>query len=422
MNILIIATNKTGGATIAAHRLMNNLKHAGHECKMLGARNDIPSDDLIVYDYSDRSLFRKMVDKLQTGKTLRSLDTKYHYFNHSENDHYIPTKSLLRYFPFKPDVIVVHWATGFINTGNIAEFTRLTDAKVFWYIVDMLPMTGGCHYAWECKGFMGDCSNCPAILDDQEKEFSSKNLQIKQKNLKQAKVDIIAASGELYEQSVQSSLFKHKSLHKVLLSVDPEMFKPSETKSFKQKFNLSSDTKIYLVGARNMNEERKGMAVLSDSLKLVWQELSDKDRSSVFLYLIGRKPKEERIPFEIPFRHEFTGMINNENELSEAYRKSDFFICPSLADSGPMMINESVMSGTPVISFRVGVSTELIIEGKTGFIAQEKNAVSLAEKIRESVFLTDKMLVEMKALCRDTALLKCSPDIQSEKLTEIFKK
>ncbi len=30
------------------------------------------------------------------------------------------------------------------------------------YMMDMAPMTGGCHYAWDCEKYKMKCGGCPA--------------------------------------------------------------------------------------------------------------------------------------------------------------------------------------------------------------------------------------------------------------------
>jgi glycosyltransferase involved in cell wall biosynthesis len=47
------------------------------------------------------------------------------------------------------------------------------------------------------------------------------------------------------------------------------------------------------------------------------------------------------------------------------------------------MINESIMCGTPVVSFRMGVAEDLIINGETGYIVKLKNIRDLANGIDE---------------------------------------
>ena len=72
------------------------------------------------------------------------------------------------------------------------------------------------------------------------------------------------------------------------------------------------------------------------------------------------------------------------------------FISSSIEDSGPVMINESIMCGTPVISFQMGVAENLIIDDETGYIVKLKNIRDLANSIEKVINLDDKKFYKMK--------------------------
>ena len=55
----------------------------------------------------------------------------------------------------------------------------------------------------------------------------------------------------------------------------------------------------------------------------------------------------------------------------------------SIEDSGPMMINESIMCGTPVVCFDMGVARDLVHTGRTGYRAALRDSSDLAFGIRE---------------------------------------
>ena len=64
-----------------------------------------------------------------------------------------------------------------------------------------------------------------------------------------------------------------------------------------------------------------------------------------------------------------TGDLNME-DLFKAYYCADLFVCPSLEDSGPMMINYAFMTNLPVVCFPMGVALDLILHEKNGYIAE----------------------------------------------------
>jgi glycosyltransferase involved in cell wall biosynthesis len=69
-----------------------------------------------------------------------------------------------------------------------------------------------------------------------------------------------------------------------------------------------------------------------------------------------------------------------EEELNKLFSASDLYVSTSLEDSGPLMINMSIMSGTPVVSFAMGVAFDLVNE-HTGALVPLGDADLLAAKM-----------------------------------------
>ena len=120
------------------------------------------------------------------------------------------------------------------------------------------------------------------------------------------------------------------------------------------------------------------------------------------------------IEFEWPYQTRFLGFLNSEKDLAEAYQASDLFLCPSIEDSGPMMINESIMCGVPVVCFDMGVAADLVINLQTGFVAELGNSRQLAVGIETILRLTAQEKELMDNKCRKLALSKCHPSVSVE--------
>ena len=59
------------------------------------------------------------------------------------------------------DLIIVYYVSNFLSVKQIKEISQHYKAKVAFYLMDMGPMTGGCHYAWNCTGYLEGCYACP---------------------------------------------------------------------------------------------------------------------------------------------------------------------------------------------------------------------------------------------------------------------
>ena len=106
--------------------------------------------------------------------------------------------------------------------------------------------------------------------------------------------------------------------------------------------------------------------------------------------------------------------------LAKAYQAADVFVCPSLEDSWPTMINQSIMSGTPVVSFLMGVAPDFIIKGQTGYSAELKNSKDLAYGLKCILDLNKRQQLEYSNSCRSLAYKLCSYDVFAEKFSDLI--
>lgn len=89
---------------------------------------------------------------------------------------------------------------------------------------------------------------------------------------------------------------------------------------------------------------------------------------------------------------EYLGFVSG-SELSDVIRKANVTLLPSIGyENSPMSVLESQMYGTPVIGSNLGGVSELIVEGKTGFLYDPKNEKKLKEYIEK--LMNDKNLAE----------------------------
>jgi len=434
MNILMFNTYNPGLASgIVALDLFNQLKKKGHSVKLLVNRYDsaYPEGILSLETYLmslKRSMlykfqwrYDKLRSKLKSGKKDET-NPDYRFFQLSEKKQIYKTERLIRKSDFKPDAIIVLFANKFLNAKNIYELHKKTNAPIFWLMYDMAPFTGGCHYAWECKGYQNQCGNCPGLYSSDPYDFSYENILFKKEYIGKTTIEILAASEWQTEQAKRSSLFRNNAVHKVLLSVNSDVFKPADKKTVRMKLNIPGNKKIIFFGSVGLTEKRKGMYYLIESLKLLRQKTDNtvvRLTDEIILLIAGREI--EQVAFSLPFEYHYLGMLNNTYGIASAYQAADVYVCPSIEDSGPMMINQSIMCGTPVVSFEMGVALDLVVTGKTGYRAKLKDTGDMAKGILDILTLDEDNYKIMSVNCRELALKLCSPDVQSEKIENILR-
>jgi glycosyltransferase involved in cell wall biosynthesis len=429
MNILMLYTNNPFQASgIVALNIFNELKGNGHNVRLLTNRYDPDYPDGIIsmesafYSKWKTSILKYKFDGLKRRlKILKEIDydNKYHFSEFAEKKLFYKTKNILKSAGIKPDIIIVLFTKGFINAKNIFELGKLTNARSFWLMYDMSPLTGGCHYAWDCKGYQNSCGSCPGLASSYAHDISFENLKFKIDYLGKSDIELIAASEWQYRQAFASSIFKKRKIHKILLSADPEIFKPVHKETERSKIGIPAGKKVIFFGSIELTMLRKGMIYLLESLKLLKDKVKNTElESDILLLIAGRNIKP--IVDELPFDYHFLGLLDNRYGIAAAYQMADVFLCPSIEDSGPTMINQSVMTGTPVVAFEMGVSPDLVISGKTGYMARLCDSADMAKGLFEILSLPQEDYSKLSDNCRQLALKVCSPEVQTQSFENLF--
>jgi glycosyltransferase involved in cell wall biosynthesis len=427
MNVLILNTHnplKASGAV--AMDLFNEFKRSKHEVRLLVNSYDknYPEGVICVQTYKS-ALWKELLEKIEWRvNTLRKFlklkdqhrkDPNYSFFQLNEKKQIYRTNRILKAAVIKPDLIIILFANGFINAKNLYELYKKTQARIFWLMFDMAPFTGGCHYAWDCKGYEGTCGNCPALFSSDPFDLSHKNLIYKKAFLDRINLEILAGSEWQYKQAKMSTLFKNGRIHKVILPIDSSVFKPVDKEKLKTTMKISGNKKIIFFGAMGLTERRKGMQYLIESLnelnKII--ENAGSDLGNNILLLVAGKGFDA-IASQLPFEYHSLGYLDNNYGIASAFQVADVFICPSIEDSGPMMINQSIMSGTPVVSFDMGVAIDLVINGETGYRAKIKDSEDMANGIFEILKLNSDDYSKISTKCRELALELCSYETRME--------
>lgn len=432
MNILILNThNPFKESGIVALDLFNQLKKNDHEVRLLVNRYDknypegiISAESLISSVW--REVFIKFkrryikIKKLFRIKQKKQSNPNYYFSQSDEKIQIYSTDKLLKISGIKPDIIIILFAKKFINAKNIFELYTRTHARIFWLMYDMAPFTGGCHYAWDCKGYQNKCGNCPGLYSSDPFDESNKNLSYKKKFLDQVDLQIIAGSEWQYKQARESTLFKKIKICKILTSCNNDVFRPLEKKISRDKYSLPIGCKVIFFGASSLDDERKGIRYLLEALLELKKLIGDKSEMEVDVLLLIAGSNLESIRNYIPFKYNFLGLLDNTYGIASAYQAADVFVCPSIEDSGPTMINQSIMCGTPVVSFEMGVAIDLVINYKTGFRVKLKDSNALARAIFDLLYMNDQDYLEMRNNCRKLALDLYQPAVNSENWTNVL--
>ncbi len=105
---------------------------------------------------------------------------------------------------------------------------------------------------------------------------------------------------------------------------------------------------------------------------------------------------------------------------SITYSAADLLICPTRADNLPLVLQESMACGTPMVSFKVGGVPDLVRPGVTGYLAQPEDAQDFCNGIVQ--LLEDETLRErMSQNCRAIAVAEYPLELQAQRYIELYR-
>jgi len=426
MNILMIFRNNplevSGAVTLD---LFNDFKSKGHNVRLLVDQYDTRYPDGIVSMETSYLFWKnKVVNKLKRifkQDKVVPTEKKYHFHEIDEQKTFYKTSEFLKKAEIRPDAIIILFANSFINSKNIYELHKATGAPVYLMMYDTAPLTGGCHYSWDCKGYQNSCGNCPGLFSKDPYDSTYKNLMYKKEYMDKTDVHIVLASEWQQEQATKSTVFKNKPIHKILIAINPNIFKPVAVAASRERFGIPAGKKVIFFGAKSFYDERKGFKYLIEALKKLYELLASdpNQRDNIFLLMAGEDA--DIIKKDLPFECLNVGKLDNSYGIASAYQAADIFLCPSIEDAGPSMVNQSIMCGTPVVAFAQGVALDIVITGKTGYRAALQDSNDMASGIYEIITLPDEKLSGMKNNCRELALELFHPEDSVNKWLKIMK-
>ncbi len=188
-----------------------------------------------------------------------------------------------------------------------------------------------------------------------------------------------------------------------------------------KKFDFREQVRLLSLGRL---VEKKGVQYVIDALPRL------KDRfSGVELTIVGdgdqRKNLEEQVS-RLGLTHQvhFKGSVTND-EARKYFEQADIFIAPSVTSSSGdeeglvVTIKEAMAIGVPVVSTVHAGIPEMITDGFNGFLAPERESVSLAEKL-SYLILNPELCRQFASRARQTVENKFDQKIINKKLEDIY--
>ena len=400
---IINKSDSTGGAAVVSYRLMEALRMAGTDTRMI-VTEKLSDSPYVTTAASPRAIkTRFLLERLKifaaTGFNRDNL------FKIDTGESGLP----LWNHPWvkETDAILLNW----VNQGmlSLKGYERILELgkPVIWTMHDMWCMTGICHHSAGCERYKAQCGECPLLMskastnDLSHKVWTRKEDIYSRKELMR-KTAFVAVSSWLAKKAEESSLLRHLNVE-----VIPNAFQLEEVKR-----EPSNDDKIrILFGAARIDDPIKGLDTLREAT-MALVALSPEISGKMELALFGAVKDPDALEgFGIPVRH--LGVLKGE-EVSKAYLESDIVVSASSYETLPGTMVEAQAYGCIPVSFNQGGQRDIITHHRTGYIADyDENSKVRAKNLAEGILWASGIL-------RDSSALSFMKERMKESVNEKF--
>lgn len=313
-------------------------------------KNDI--DSYVIYGrgekIKEKNVF-KCSNKFFSG--LNKIRTKITGMVYGGN--YLSTLKMLgKINKIKPDIVHIHNLNDqYVNEYILLKRLAKSKVKVVVTLHSEQMYTGSCGYALECEKFYKNgCGPCEHLLlstgskiDKTKKAF--KKLQKAYALFDSKHLYFTSCTPWLKERAGKSILLNKYENRVILNGGDKDVLKPIDDEiitNVKKTYGLPNNKKILLHVNPRTIDSIKGYQFISDLSNLI--------PNDYIICVIG-KIIETSVKKENVFH---LGEIKDKNKLAQLYASADVTVMLSKRECFPMVIVESLLCGTPVVSFKCG--------------------------------------------------------------------
>ena len=374
--VIINHSDMQGGAAIVSLRLAHALQEKGVDARMLVI--DKQSDDALVGVMGGKWLNKWNFLAERLGVFLRNGMRRDTLFKIDTGSHGINIAS----HPWvkDADVVCLNWVNqGTMSLKGIKPLAQ-SGKPIVWTMHDMWNCTGVCHYSFECEHYKERCHSCP-LLETKGNDLSTTIQEKKRKLYEQARIHFVAVSHWLAECCKQSTSMADCDLSVIYNAFPINDFDYTRLENGIE--GIPADKKIIVMGARRLDVEVKGFKELIETTQYIAQnkpELAEK----IHLVLYGDL-HDKSLLNKIKVPCTYLGTISSTEQLSHLYRHSDIVLSTALYENLPGTLIEGQASGCLPVTFGMGGQADIVDHLKTGYIAEYKDAASVAEGIEWAI-------------------------------------
>lgn len=330
------------------------------------------------FDKYSSNIIQRLRNRLRTIFNLPQYPIGEHYFFYKKEElPPVPVYKVLQCIKKQYDIVQILFWQEMLSFATLRAINE--KLKCFFYLscVDYSPMTGGCHFVGDCKRYMIGCGCCPAFHSNNPHDFTMQNVEYRKQVYEEINY-VVSGNSYMFKFYKNSVLLKKaiKQLSFPIINLDK--FKSLDKVFLRKKYGISQEKFVLLFGCQNITDARKGIKYMIDSINLFVSLLSKKERIQVLPVAIGKD--FDKLKNRLAIDSLGLGYVTKE-QLPEIYSLADVFLCSSVNDAGPMMVNQSLCCGTPVVGFEMGACLDVVKDKGTGYCAQLRDCKDFANGI-----------------------------------------
>jgi glycosyltransferase involved in cell wall biosynthesis len=307
---------------------------------------------------------------------------------------------------FSADVIHIHNWYNLLSIEAIANIANNYPTIITMH--DERIYTGTCHYSLECKGYLKNCAECPAVRTF-KREIVARKVNFPTLLNKEVKLAVVAPSQWIIDRLNTTILGRRVSTSKCISNIIPIPDRNSEPRVMQGNMR-----EIHLLfAAVNPEAPTKGLDILVGALSELAVENPD---LSITLNIVGKKIQMDLAPNNLTFV--IHGYLSQEG-IGDLFKKVNLVVVPSRIDNSPSIISEAQLSGVLVLATQVGGIPELIEDSISGLLC-EPNTASLKQSILRSIKIKNREEIIEESIER--AIYRHSPEKVVSSHIEIYRK
>ena len=394
MKVLIVNTSEcTGGAAVAANRLMHALNNHGVKAKMLV--RDKQTDNISVVQLNTWPLLSRW--RFLWERLIVFVHLKFKREHLFEIDIANTGADITCLPEFREaDVVHLHWVNqGMLSVNDIRRILR-TGKPVVWTMHDIWPATGICHLTLGCCNYKSGCSQCKYLPDGgSSSDLSAKVWRRKKQLMSEGSITFVTCSKWLEAEAKSSSLLAGQTVVSIPNPIDTRMFSPGDRQKSRDEEGLPADKQLILFVCQRVTNPNKGMQYLIEACNML-AERNPEMRETAGVVIIGGHADE--VASQLPFEAFPLGYVSDPQRMVRIYRACDVFVLPSLSENLPNTIMEAMACGLPCVGFRVGGIPEEIDHMKNGYVAAYRSAGDLSVGIEWVLTKADSSQLSAEAV------------------------